>query len=226
MCISELAVDFRPQVLAFSLLGLELEHYLCLSGNDSMRQRSLRDTFEMLKNLVKLDDESIERCQHKIIDELRMYGKMTTSSRCHLRSHGLGYSSLHHSSCEPLDVIEEVDEDQYDQDQHDTHDDYETINSQTRSCHETDDEDNSSHSDTDNHLSTSSSSSSLAQSTSTTPSSFLPGLCTYADVLAGRQCELKKPRNGEYHFMVSLNSECNHVISSNDLFNSRRNPGH
>lgn len=165
LCISELADHYRPQLMAYSLLSLEMDRVLPGLQDESSRN-ALLNTLELLKSMGKLRYESIDKCKYEIaanVSELDEdeYNLWSTLSRLrdYPRTYGMS-PLLYNIAAGGLDVIEEVDENE----------------------------------DTDRTpMITNDSSSEFCGSTSSSSSSLALPVhpITYADVLLGRQLELK-----------------------------------
>lgn len=178
---------YRPQILAYSLISLEIDNVLETTKNELVRV-TLFNTLEKIKNLGKLSYESIDKCRHEISENIKLneeekeFAYMWTSwNRLKEYYRPYGMSPLLCNVTNGLDVIEEVDEDEY----------LERNDQKIDLQKELDGRDDG-HLTCEIGVSTSSSSSSLACS------------FTYADVLLGRQIELKK-RKREH--LSSLNSD-------------------
>lgn len=185
LCLSDLTYRYRPQILAYSLISLEIDNVLETTKNELVRV-TLFNTLEKIKNLGKLSYEPIDKCRHEISENIKLneeekeFANMWTSwNRLKEYHRPYGMSPLLFNVTNGLDVIEEVDEDEY-LERNDQKIDFQK------------ELDGDGHLTCEIGVSTSSSSSSLSCS------------FTYADVLLGRQIELKK-RKREH--LSSLNSD-------------------
>lgn len=181
LCVSELAGHYRPQLMAYALMHLELEHVLAQIDEPTV-QTTLSNTLEALKSIGKLSYEEIDKCKHQIVehvscdcdeedDQYAPPNLWQLPTRFY-RSYGMS-PLLYNVAATSLDVIEEVDEEA----------DEETHQQQHATA-----------AANINDISTSSSASSLSFM-STSPS------FTYADVVLGRQIDSAKKRKlDEHHF--------------------------
>lgn len=197
LCVSELAGHYRPQLMAYSLMSLEMEKVMN-EMNDGAVVFALSNTLELVKSMGKLGYESIDKCKHQIVEhasELDEEEELVDSwalswarLRDHYRPYGMSPMLYSH-----LDVIEEVDEEEEENEKSGVNDDKSGFKDDLVTSTL------SSNGGCDGDYSTSSSSSSLALSSVSS--------ITYADVVLGRQHDAIKKRKHEHLLSFSSDNE-------------------
>lgn len=199
LCVSELAGHYRPQLMAYSLISLEMEKVMN-EMSDGAVVFALSNALELIKSMGKLGYESIDKCKHQIVEHASELDEVeeivdTWALSCARFNRPYGMSPILYTH---LDVIEEVDEeDDNEQIDHDksgelSGDEFK-LDGLSMSASSA-----AANSSACCDYSTSSSASSLALSSVSS--------VTYADVVLGRQIDAKK-RKREHTISFSSDNE-------------------